>query len=220
MDRPGGPVERLSIRFRSGGTSRSSTSLISNADGRLDLVGLSAKAARLGVSGGAPRTTTGRSSGLGARRVFGDGRINSFGLGGEIEVRAGLLVQKQVDHGPIIHFGLGDRPRSDVARIVWPNGTSQVEFDAKADQELSPNSGSKALARSSLPSTARCASSPISSGDRRWAFASTPRTRPERVRREDWVKIRGDQLAPRDRCVRRSDHAPSSGRPTTSTTSR
>ena len=51
-------------------------------------------------------------------------------------MRAGLLVQKQVITGPIVHFGLGDQPRSDVVRIVWPNGTVQGEFDTKADQDV------------------------------------------------------------------------------------
>jgi hypothetical protein len=100
-----------------------------DADGRLDVVGLSGE--------GRPARGLGRGTKdyhwqvirpRGAR-TFGDGRINSFGIGGEVEVRAGLLVQKQVITGPILHFGLGDRPKSDVARIVWPNGTVQAEFD-------------------------------------------------------------------------------------------
>ena len=63
----------------------------------------------------------------------------------------------------------------------------------------SPSSGSRAPARSCSPSTAPpCASSPTSSGGRRWASASTHRTRPALAQTEDWVKIRGDQLAPRD----------------------
>ena len=52
----------------------------------------------------------------------GDQRINSFGIGGEIEVRTGLHAQKQVIGGPVVHFGLGEATSAEVARITWPNG--------------------------------------------------------------------------------------------------
>ena len=64
-----------------------------------------------------------------AQPVAGDQRINSFGVGGDIEVRSGLLVQKQTIAGSPVHFGLGTRTSIDVARIVWPNGVVQAEFD-------------------------------------------------------------------------------------------
>ncbi|HEX3449114.1 MAG TPA: CRTAC1 family protein, partial [Isosphaeraceae bacterium] len=107
-----------------------------NADGLLDLAGMSAdgRPAR-----GLGRGTKGyhwqviRPRGA---RTFGDGRINSFGIGGEAQLRAGMLVQKQVISGPILHFGLGDQPTADYVRIFWPNGTVQGEFDTKADQTL------------------------------------------------------------------------------------
>ena len=53
---------------------------------------------------------------------------------------------------------------------------------------------------------ARWRSSPTSSGDRRSACASTRRTRPACSMTEDWVKIRGDQLAPRDGVYDLRDH--------------
>ncbi len=71
-----------------------------------------------------------------AANAHGDQRINSFGIGGEIEDRAGLLTQKQVITSPVLHFGLGEHRQSDVARIVWPNGSVQAEFELKADQLL------------------------------------------------------------------------------------
>lgn len=58
-----------------------------------------------------------------------DNRINTYAIGGEIEIRAGMLVQKQPIHGPVVHFGLGEQLGADVARIVWPNGAPQWEFD-------------------------------------------------------------------------------------------
>jgi Flp pilus assembly protein TadD len=71
-----------------------------------------------------------------AAKATGDQRINSFGIGGEIEIRAGLLTQKQVITSPLLHFGLGEQTETDVARIVWPNGSVQAEFELKADQAV------------------------------------------------------------------------------------
>ena len=102
-----------------------------NADGRLDLVG---------VEDGAPVRLIGQgSAGYGWQQIrprahvaAGDQRINAFGVGGEIEARAGLLVQKQVLTGAPVHFGLGEQPRIDVARVAWPNGVVQADFDLQA----------------------------------------------------------------------------------------
>jgi Flp pilus assembly protein TadD len=71
-----------------------------------------------------------------AHQATGDQRINSFGIGGEIEIRSGLLVQKQPITGPQLHFGLGLQTGVEVARILWPNGTMRAEFALKADQEV------------------------------------------------------------------------------------
>ncbi len=64
-----------------------------------------------------------RASGL-----EGDQRINSFGIGGEMEIRSGLLYQKQVINSPILHFGLGEYEEAEMLRIIWPNGSVQAEF--------------------------------------------------------------------------------------------
>ncbi|HMX29792.1 MAG TPA: CRTAC1 family protein [Blastocatellia bacterium] len=71
-----------------------------------------------------------------AAQSTGDQRINSFGIGGEIEIRSGLLTQKQVITSPLLHFGLGENTQTDVARIVWPNGAVQAEFELKADESV------------------------------------------------------------------------------------
>ena len=71
-----------------------------------------------------------------ARQVTGDQRINPFGVGGEIEIRSALLLQKQAITGPVLHFGLGQQQGVDVARIVWPNGSVRAEFGLKADQQI------------------------------------------------------------------------------------
>jgi tetratricopeptide (TPR) repeat protein len=71
-----------------------------------------------------------------AQQAEGDQRINPFGIGGQMEVRAGLLVQVNPITGPQIHFGLGEKQTADVIRVVWPNGSVRAEFGLKADQEI------------------------------------------------------------------------------------
>jgi Tfp pilus assembly protein PilF len=71
-----------------------------------------------------------------AAHATGDQRINSFGIGGEIEIRSELLAQKQIITSPVLHFGLGEHTSVQFARIVWPNGFVQAEFDLKSDQTV------------------------------------------------------------------------------------
>ena len=71
-----------------------------------------------------------------AQPTAGDQRINSFGIGGDIEIRSGLLTQKQAITGSPVHFGLGTRTGVDVTRIVWPNGIMQADFDRRADEAI------------------------------------------------------------------------------------
>jgi hypothetical protein len=71
-----------------------------------------------------------------AQPTAGDQRINSFGVGGEIEIRSGLLTQRQIIGSQPVHFGLGTRTAIDVARVFWPNGIMQADFDTKADQQV------------------------------------------------------------------------------------
>jgi Tfp pilus assembly protein PilF len=69
-------------------------------------------------------------------KAEGDNRINSFGIGGEIELRTGTQIVKQPIAAPAVHFGLGERTRADVLRIGWPNGTFQAEFKTPIDQAV------------------------------------------------------------------------------------
>jgi hypothetical protein len=129
----------------------------------------------------------------------GDSRINSFGIGGEVEVRSALLVQKQLITGTTVHFGLGENIKADYARFVWPNGAVQGEFELKPSQQiltvqrligscpwLFAWDGKKMgfvtdfIWRSPLGLK-------INSQDTAGVMAT-----------EDWVRIRGDQLAPKD----------------------
>ena len=169
-----------------------------DADGRLDLVGL---------EGGAPVRLIGQgSAGYGWQQIrprahvaAGDQRINSFGVGGEIEARAGLLVQKQVLTGAPVHFGLGEQPQIDVARVAWPNGVVQADFDLPARGEF--------VAEQRLKGSCPWLFADDGTGlrfvtDVLWRSPLGMRINAQDTagvtQTEDRVLIRGDQLAPRD----------------------
>jgi tetratricopeptide (TPR) repeat protein len=170
-----------------------------DGDGRVDLVGLTAEG----------KAATARSRGRmqyawqtlrpHAATATGDQRINSFGLGGEVELRTGLHVQKRLIAAPLVHIGIGTAKRSEVVRIVWPNGTLQSEFDVAAN--------------AAIPATQRL------KGSCPWLFAWNGREmafvtdvlwrsplglrinaqqNADVLMTEDWVRVRGDQLRPID----------------------
>ncbi|MEO8736437.1 MAG: FG-GAP-like repeat-containing protein [Edaphobacter sp.] len=105
-------------------------------DGRLDLLELSSDGHAVEAANHGTKNYHWQTIRTRAAQATGDQRINSFGIGGEIEIRSGLLVQKQPITGPELHFGLGEQNGADVARIVWPNGSVRAEFALKADQEI------------------------------------------------------------------------------------
>jgi cytochrome c-type biogenesis protein CcmH/NrfG len=171
-----------------------------NGDGRLDLLGLSAA--------GQPQQALNQGSKKyhwqilrpRARQATGDQRINSFGIGGEMELRAGLLVQKQPITAPQLHFGLGEQSSTDVVRIQWPNGMENAEFALKADQEVLTEQRLKgscpflfawngkqiSFVKDAVPWGSAIGLQIDSVGSPR--IAAT----------EEWYKIGGDQLAPHD----------------------
>jgi Tfp pilus assembly protein PilF len=104
--------------------------------GRLDLLGISPEGQPVESLNHGTRNYHWQVVRPHAAQATGDQRVNPFGVGGEVEIRSGLLVQKQPITGPQIHFGLGDQTSTNVIRVLWPNGTVRAEFDAKADQEI------------------------------------------------------------------------------------
>lgn len=99
-----------------------------NDDGLQDLVGRSDGQARIAIN--ESKANYGwHVLHTNANTAKGDQRINSFGVGGVVQIRAGNLVQGSVIDGPKVHFGLGQSRQAEVGRIVWPNGSVQVEFD-------------------------------------------------------------------------------------------
>jgi len=107
-----------------------------NNDGRLDLLALSKEGQPQQAINQGARNYHWQIVRPRASNAVGDQRINPFGVGGEMEIRSGLLVQKQPITGPMLHFGLGEQTSADVIRVVWPNGTVRAEFEVKADQEV------------------------------------------------------------------------------------
>lgn len=107
-----------------------------NSDGRLDLLGLSADGQPLIAINRGSKNYHWQVVRPHAAQATGDQRINSFGIGGEVEIRSGLLVQEQPITGPQLHFGLGEQTSTDVVRVLWPNGSIRAEFGVKADQDI------------------------------------------------------------------------------------
>jgi hypothetical protein len=98
-----------------------------------------------------------------------------------------------------VHFGLGAATRAEVVRIGWPNGALQSEFNTEADQSVKATQRLKG----SCPwlfawnghemafVTDLIWRSPLGLRINAQATADVLMT-------EDWVKVRGDQLAARD----------------------
>ena len=107
-----------------------------NCDGKLDLLGLSVDGQPIQAINQGSKNYHWQLVRPHAAQAVGDQRINPFGVGGEVEIRSGLLVQKQPIAGPQLHFGLGEQTTAEVVRVVWPNGTVRAEFGVKADQEI------------------------------------------------------------------------------------
>lgn len=95
---------------------------------RLDLLGVDENLEPFQLKNSGTRNYFARSIRARASGTEGDRRINSFGIGGEMEVRSGLLYQKQLIASPIVHFGLGEYDEAQMLRIIWPNGSVQAEF--------------------------------------------------------------------------------------------
>ncbi len=169
-----------------------------DGNGRLDLVGLD-EGRPVHLFGRGELDYHWKSIRPRAQTAAGDQRINSFGIGGAIQVRSGLLTQTQVLAGAPVHFGLGTRTAIDVARIVWPNGVAQAEFDVGVDDTIVAEQRLKG----SCPwvfaydgdvmqfVTDFLWRSPLGLRINAQETAGATQT-------EDWVKIRGDQLAARD----------------------
>ena len=169
-----------------------------DGNGRLELVGLTADGAVATASSRGQKNYHWQMLRPRAATVTGDQRINSFGIGGEVEVRTGLHVQKQLITSPIVHVGLGEATTSEVTRLLWPNGTLQSEFNLGADLVIAASQRLKGSCpwlfawdgREMRFVTDVLWRSPLGLRINAQDTASVEMT-------EDRVKVRGDQLRPR-----------------------
>ena len=171
-----------------------------SADGRLDLLGLTSDGQPIDAVNRTTKNYHWQIIRPRAHQATGDQRINSFGIGGQIEIRSGLLLQMQPINGPQLHFGLGNAIGAEVARIVWPNGTVRAEFALRADQEVVTeqrlkgscpflfawNGKAMEFVKDTVPWGSALGLRIDSMGPAR--IAAT----------EEWYKIPGNDLAPRD----------------------
>lgn len=158
----------------------------------------------------------------------GDRRINSFGIGGTMELRAALLYQKLPLTAPTLHFGMGDNDTGTVIRIVWPNGFVRSELPSPDPLAPTPAGGQAGTHRqatgSDITNNSLKADQMILApyrlgGSCPWLFAwdgtkmafitdciwrsplglkINAGATAGVTQTEDWIKLRGDQLAPRD----------------------
>src|SRR5262249_44094962 len=126
--------------------------------------------------------------------------MNSFAIGSEAEVRAGTYVVKQPVTAPVTQFGLGQRTQPSVVRAQWTSGRVNSYWDKPIDQvAFAEQYGYVSCPFLFTWNGARFVfvtdfmwSSPLGvpdSGQGQDNFA---------LQTCDWVKIRGDQLMPRD----------------------
>ncbi|MGN6547532.1 MAG: FG-GAP-like repeat-containing protein, partial [Aureliella sp.] len=169
-----------------------------DGDGLLDLVGM--------LDAGGRLATNASKAGYGwqviepmANPNAGDKRINSFGIGGRVDMRAGNVVQAAVIASPRVHFGLGKQRAADLVRIVWPNGTSQAEFDFGQSSAFVANQRLKGSCPWIFTYDGKgyrfvkdfIWRSPLGLRINAQTTAGVTQTK-------DWVKIAGNEMAPRD----------------------
>lgn len=180
-----------------------------NGDGRLDLVGLDPRGQPVQLLNSGKtnygweemRLQPAQAEMDRTQFAAGDRRVNSFAIGGELEARAGMLYLKQMVAAPVVHFGLGIYKQMDAVRMLWPNGDIRGEFG----DELKPNAVIIAYHRlkgscpflfawngHEMKFVTDCIwRSPLGLKINAQVTAYINQT-------EDWVKIAGDQLVPRD----------------------
>ena len=171
-----------------------------NSDGKLDFSGIDSEGKPANFINQSTKNYAWQIIRPRSAKAEGDQRVNSFGIGGEMEIRSGLLAQKRVISSPQVHFGLGEQTATDLLRIVWGNGFIQAEFDLQKDQQIlvkqrltgscphlfAWNGKEFALVKDSAP---LATSLGLRVSDKEILPVSQT---------EEWYKISGEQLAPRD----------------------
>ncbi len=68
-------------------------------------------------------------------QISASGRVNHYGVGSMLEVRAGQNYQSQIAEGNVTHFGLGKQP-ADLVRVLWTNGVPANVIHPQTDQQI------------------------------------------------------------------------------------
>lgn len=171
----------------------------SGSHGRLDILGVNTSGAPLELTNHGSKNYHWQVIRTRAAQATGDQRINSFGIGGEIEVRSELLTQKQVIDSPVLHFGLGGHPSVQFARIVWPNGFVQAEFDLKSDQPVLAEQRIKGSCPMLFAWNGKGIQFLKDVGPWGSALGLNVNAQGQGIYgTREWFNIRGDQLVPRD----------------------
>lgn len=170
-----------------------------NDDSRLDGIGLidSRPAALINASENGYQARIIRPEASGP---LGDRRINSFGIGGELEARSGLLYQKLPISRPWVHVGLGNYEEADMLRIIWPNGSTQAEF---AELGYGSRIMNEQMLKGSCPWVFTYNGEEMEFvTDFLWRTALGLKINAQgdasAIHSIDWIKIEGDQLQPKD----------------------
>lgn len=170
-----------------------------NNDNRLDAISL--------AEGQVVSMLNHSSNGYNARIIrpeasgpLGDRRINSFGIGGELEVRSGLLYQRYLIEKPWVHVGLGNHEEAEMLRIIWPNGSTQAEF---AELGYDSNIVNEQMLKGSCPWIFTNNGEEMEFvTDFLWRTALGLRINAQGeasvIHSIDWIKIEGNQLKPKN----------------------
>ncbi|GAA5521029.1 FG-GAP-like repeat-containing protein [Aliifodinibius salicampi] len=171
-----------------------------DGDSRLDLLGLNEENQSMALKNSGNSDYKGRILQPRVARQSGDRRINSFGIGGEVESRSGLQYIKQPITQPWVHLGLGNYEEAEVVRVNWPNGTTQSEF---AELGFDSQILNEQILKGSCPWIMTYNGEKMQFvTDFLWRTALGLRINRQGVSQVihsiDWVKIEDDQLKPKD----------------------
>lgn len=171
-----------------------------NQDTRLDLFGLTEQNYRSLKTNSGAQDYKARIISPRASTSSGDQRINSFGIGGEIESRSGLQYLRQPIDKPWVHIGLGTYEEAEMLRIIWPNGSTQAEF---AELGYDTQIMNEQILKGSCPWVLTYNGDQMEFvSDFLWRTALGLKINAQGegsvIHSVDWIKIDGDQLKPRD----------------------
>lgn len=169
-------------------------------DQRLDLIGLNGEGQQSSLINSGSKDYNARIISPRASGPLGDQRINSFGIGGEIESRSGLQYMKQPIDKSWVHVGLGTYKEAEMVRIIWPNGSVQAEF---AELGYDSKIMNEQILKGSCPWIMTYNGEQMEFvTDFLWRTALglkiNAQGKANVIHSIDWVKIRGDQLKARN----------------------